>query len=173
MSAISIVVSVVVMSWLILTVIAQFRSISARISRFDIFRLIPIWTFFAPNPGVVDYHLVIRDRRRDGSLSNWAGINIASERHSTNIFWNPQKRPKKIILDVVQSLIIITAAQRESMGQEIISLPYLMLLHIAISMPRMNQDSVGRQFAVIQTSGHTQKDLQLAYLSQFHRILVE
>src|SRR5436305_216126 len=119
------VVYAAVACWLLLTALAQFRWVAARISRFDNFRLVPTWTFFAPNPGVVDYHLVVRDRDSNGTASAWSGVEIAAERHPLNCFWNPQKRPKKVLLDAVQSLIIIAKANETAEFHELLSLPYL------------------------------------------------
>ncbi len=158
----------VVACWLLLTILAQFRPISAKISPFDPFRLIPIWTFFAPYPGMVDYHLVVRDELSDGSISPWRSVDIAAERHLWNFLWNPQKRPKKIVLDAVQSLAVICKAPSYKDGHELVSLPYLLLLHCADTAPTAVDGVVRRQFAIVHTTGHREKTLQLSYLSRFH-----
>lgn len=168
MSLLGLTCVVAVACWLLLTAFAQFRSVLSRLSRFDVFRLIPTWTFFAPNPGVVDYHLVVRDKSSNGVLSAWREVQIGQERNFVNFIWNPQKRPKKVMIDAVQSLTIILTRGEAPLGQEIISLPYLLLLHISGTVPDALHEVVSRQFAIFQTSGHRDKEIQLVYLSQFH-----
>jgi hypothetical protein len=170
MSVLGCVSITMVASWLVLTAFAQYRPISARLSRYDPFRLIPSWTFFAPNPSVVDYHIVVRDERIDGSLGPWRALEIGAERHFLNCIWNPQKRPKKILIDAVQSLVTICQMPSYSEGHEMLSLPYLLLLHLAETVPGVCEGSVRRQFAIVHSTGHVDKTIQLSYLSQFHKI---
>lgn len=169
MSVLALVSITVVAAWLILTVFAQFRPLAARISLYDPFRFIPTWTFFAPNPGVVDYHVVVRDELSDGSLTGWRSIDIAPGRHFWNFLWNPQKRPKKILLDAVQSLVTISRMPSYADGYEVVSLPYLLILHLAETSPNIYSGNTRRQFAIVHSSGHVEKSIQLSYLSQFHQ----
>ena len=50
-------VSVVFCLWLFTTILYQFDKCAVVISKFDVFHIIPRWTFFAPNPGQHDMHL--------------------------------------------------------------------------------------------------------------------
>lgn len=162
-------ISIVFVScWLGLTVLMQFRPLAAVINRFDPFRFVPVWTFFAPNPGVVDYHLVVRDEHYDGSVGSWFPLMIAKDRDALNILWNPQKRAKKILIDAVQSLIAVCKHPSYSEGHEVVSLPYILLLHLAETAPESNKGRKRRQFAIVESSGHREKTMQLSYLSQFH-----
>ncbi|WP_367351792.1 hypothetical protein [Achromobacter animicus] len=168
MSGIGFFALVCVAIWLILTVPCQFRSISVLLNKFDPFRLLPVWTFFAPNPGIFDYHVVARGLREDGTFSAWVAIEVGQDRHSVNLIWNPQKRPKKVILDAVQSLLIIATRMPRTPGQEIISIPYLLILHLAQLVRDERLDGCSRQFAIVQTSGHEKRTLEVIYLSQVH-----
>src|SRR5690348_12432463 len=57
------------LGWFILSILNQFGfAWFDKITRHDHFSLLPLWTFFAPNPGQSDYHLIYRDRKTDGSL---------------------------------------------------------------------------------------------------------
>lgn len=42
----------------------------------DVFGLIPVWTFFAPNPGMTDYYLLYQDRLPAGSFDNWRRVEL-------------------------------------------------------------------------------------------------
>src|SRR5581483_6746809 len=46
------------------------RSLNAR----DRLAIIPHWTFFAPNPGTSDFHLLARDRLAGGGFSAWKEV---------------------------------------------------------------------------------------------------
>jgi hypothetical protein len=168
MTPLGMVSAAIVSCWLGLTAIMQFRSCTTVINRFDPFRLVPIWTFFAPNPGVVDYHIVVRDEYSDGSVGSWVPLDIARDRNALNLLWNPQKRAKKILIDAVQSLIAVCKQPSYAEGQEVVSLPYILLLHLAETAPESEKGRKRRQFAIVESSGHSEKTLQLSYLSQFH-----
>ena len=71
MSLVSILLYSIVTLWLVITLLAQHPRFQSVINRFNGLHVIPRWTFFAPNPGVRDYHLVIRERYRDGRLTDW------------------------------------------------------------------------------------------------------
>jgi len=170
MSTTALFCTIIVVAWLTLTAFAQFRRNLSKISKIDIFRLIPTWTFFAPNPSTIDYQLVTRDRRDDGSLSTWLQVEIGAPRNCLNFIWNPQKRPKKIFIDAVQSLSIILKSNGPT-NHELVSLPYILILNRAASHTSLPAGFHDRQFAVLQTSGHTNKEIQVVYLSQFHRMV--
>jgi hypothetical protein len=73
-------------AWFSLSVLHQVRLFSSKMGRFDPLGLLPRWTFFAPNPGIYDYHIVYREvNDGDGSDLNpdtsnsWRHIQIISE----------------------------------------------------------------------------------------------
>src|SRR6516165_3344166 len=82
---------------LILTVAGQFRNQSKWVARWkyrDVCGIIPLWTFFAPNPGMTDYHLMWRDRYADHSCSPWHEV-VAPSASWLKAIWNPHKRSRK------------------------------------------------------------------------------
>lgn len=133
MSLVSILLYSIVTLWLVITLLAQhtrFRPFSS----IDAFHVIPRWTFFAPNPGIRDYHLVIRDRCRDGRTSGWKSVPIYSARPRFGYLWHPQKRSSKIMNDAIQSIKLLL--KRENVGATGLpfTMPYL-LLYIALLTP--------------------------------------
>lgn len=75
------IIGLILMGWLAASILNQFRfSWFQRFRQYDSFSLLPIWSFFAPNPGQSDYHLVFRDRQHDGSHSEWSEIEITEPR---------------------------------------------------------------------------------------------
>src|SRR3954468_7332015 len=86
--------------WMFLSIVAQFRSISLInwINNKDPFSLLPSWTFFAPNPGVVDYQILYRDKISDGHFTKWKMIFYRNNSILHSIL-NPDKRRRKAIRD--------------------------------------------------------------------------
>lgn len=141
--------------WFTLSVVFQFYTDSfspswlSVIVRYDVFHLLPRWTFFAPNPGTSDYHLLYRDQKEDGTISGWVEIPMVEERKPLSFIWNPEKRSKKILLDVTMSLIQTS----QGLGQSkvlIISLPYLILLNVVVHYGHKTR-GIRRQFVLAET----------------------
>lgn len=139
-------------------------------SNVDHFSLLPLWTFFAPNPGQTDYHLVYRDRRADGSLTEWMELAITESRKFHSFVWNPEKRSKKVISDVVATLIesIGPVPPDEAEFAIMLSLPYLVLLNV-VSNLAPTPGATHRQFVIAETAGfkRTEKP-RLVLKSDFH-----
>src|ERR1700761_7210103 len=91
--------------WIVLTCVNQFNgAFPDWIRRYDRFRLLSRWTFFAPHPGMNDYHIVARDIGEDGKpCTEWFEISLPS-RTVLGAVWNPQKRQRKVLCDYVRSL---------------------------------------------------------------------
>ncbi|MGN8069384.1 hypothetical protein [Mucilaginibacter sp. 22184] len=170
------IVTVFLAFWFLITIVCQFRD--SVLSNFfkhkvDIFGLIPLWTFFAPHPGKRDYHLLYRDKITEDSYSEWHEIDITEERSFWSWLWNPEKRDKKILSDVVQSLVtMIPLYRKEELGLNLLmfSMPYIIVLH-AVSQRQKESNEVSRQFMLAETSGYQKEtDPALVLLSVFHQI---
>jgi hypothetical protein len=73
--------------------------------------LIPKWNFFAPRPGTHDYYLLYRDQHVDGSFGRWReapGLDRSPSWYAA--VWNPNKFVPKALFDLVQDLIMQSAA---------------------------------------------------------------
>ncbi|MBB6127400.1 hypothetical protein [Mucilaginibacter lappiensis] len=162
--------------WFLLTILNQFKD--TKLAEFirikiDVFALIPLWTFFAPRPGKSDYHLLYRDKITEEQYSEWHEMDITEERTFWSWFWNPEKRDKKILSDVVQSLVSCIPDYRKATGNTnllMFSMPYIIVLH-AVSQCKKQSPNVYRQFMLAETSGYQETNPPaLILLSVFHQI---
>lgn len=143
--------TVVFVAWLILTVLNQFNfDFNIHFRRHDHGHLIPRWTFFAPNPGTADYHIVYRDLDADGApCGGWIEVPIPI-RSSLALVWNPQKRSRKVVTDMSQSLLRIARVNELSAT---VSIPYLAMLQLVVTHAPPQPNGTQRQFAIVQTFG--------------------
>jgi hypothetical protein len=135
--------------WLVATLIKQARTPWAHVvQRHDRLSIVPQWTFFAPNPGRSDLHILYRDRRADGCYTAWTEMNTTSARSPWSWLWNPRKRVRKAISDAVGALASIPQSE---VGPEImVSRAYLMLLSTVCSAERP-VDARYREFVIAAT----------------------
>jgi hypothetical protein len=136
-----------------------------------LYSLIPSWSFFAPTPGTQNFHLLFRDMiagsKEMGPWREIEDVQMSKRRPLHTAIWNPQKRRKKAIFDLV-SLLIITA-QRPNMTPEEVqfSTPYLYFLSYVCNQPRSNLAEM-RQFALLVSE--PDKEPQVVFLSAMHRM---
>ncbi|AVH55862.1 MULTISPECIES: hypothetical protein [Streptomyces] len=170
------IVATVFSLWLALTVLNQAdrtRRPIRSIVGYDILGLVPIWTFFAPNPGDTDLHLLYRDLDRHGNVGPWHEVVIERRRHVLHL-WLPHRRVSKALSDVAHDL---TRFDWDSRATEhghtvhpsrVLSFPYLYALNLVTSEPAL-PETTHRQFAVARTRGPAafgEPDIYL--LSAFH-----
>lgn len=176
-------------AWLIISGLGQIdvsepRSVFQRIRQWDLFGLIPIWTFFAPRPAWIDYHLLYRDRLGDGTVSPWTEVVPVSGRTPVQALWNPGKRERKAIIDIVRTLTREIQNGRADLPEEFrfagrtaqhlpetifTSLGYLALLHVVSRIPRLGTASE-TQFLVMQTDAAESGEPEVLILSAFHSL---
>jgi hypothetical protein len=146
-------VATIFVAWFVLSVINQFRfRWFDRVLALDYFSLIPYWTFFAPNPGRSDYHLVYRDQLSDGSTTSWCEADLSMPRGVLAFLWNPEKRSKKVLSDVAMSIARVVYTDPRAEGTIMISFQYLLILNYLTKCYRMSK-GVARQFAIVETAG--------------------
>jgi len=137
------------------------------LKRRDAFSLIPVWTFFAPRPGVTDFNLLWRDRARDGRCGPWHEIQPGGPRWWKGL-WNPGKRVRKGATDMCNTLL--RQAARKPGRRLYLQVPYLTLLHHACEQPRSELCCL-RQFAVGRTFGiDSGEEPQVVFVSALHRL---
>jgi hypothetical protein len=153
--------------WLAIAAICQIPGGLERwLRRCDVAGVIPHWSFFAPQPGVWNYHLVYRDQLADGAITRWTEVDIIDARTPWHSLWNPRRRMKKAFHDLVTQLM------RESTTQPIDGLPlsisYIMLLTFVSSLPR-SIGTQGTQFAIVMGYGGTSAESPVpAFVSALH-----
>ena len=108
--------------WFALTVVRQTRRQKPSwLNRIDIFRLIPTWRLFGPNPVTWDYRLHLRTRNSENSWSAWQDITPYKSRGRTSFFWNPQRRIRKVFSSAARRIITFRKGDvRNSWGYPII-----------------------------------------------------
>jgi hypothetical protein len=170
-SDVAIMVVILYVVWVAATIANQFHSWCPMWLRaVDVFGLIPVWTFFAPNPGMTDYYLLYRDRLLDGSFDNWRKLELKPSENSFRLaLWNPTKRKQKALSDMVSTLIRL-ASHRKSEAL-IVTVPYILILNFITSRPH-SLGTNGTQFMVLEHSGFSgaPERSRVLVMSGIHRL---
>lgn len=162
MTLIDAAIIVLLAGWLLASALAQlpWRWCQA-IRRWDVFGLIPSFSFFAPNPASSDCHLLYRHLLRDGSFTRWTEAFIWRP-VLWRFLWNPDRRAEKSISDATSGL----ARRTDATGVRF-AVPYLLLLNYVGSLPR-NINAVGVQFALMGSSEYSDRDPFARFISDTH-----
>jgi hypothetical protein len=133
-----------------LVLVAQFDAVGSRISRADRFGFVPRWSFFAPTPGVHNFYLLYRIQFDDGTVGQWMSLfGLERFRSPWTVIWNPNRRAKKAIFDLVSVLIRERADDEEARARVQLSIPYLLIINYISSLaPRGGVTAV--QFLVME-----------------------
>jgi hypothetical protein len=129
-------------------------------------RFVPQWNFFAPTPGVHDYHLFYRDQLASGDVGPWreAGT-FARPRRLVDAIWNPDGRAVKAWLDLVPTLSLEAYALRDRPDAVQLTLPYLLLVNYAAHLPG-SALSVARQVMITRAAPDTEPEV--VFVSRLH-----
>jgi hypothetical protein len=139
------------------------------LGRYDMFGLLPCWSFFAPNPGTTDYRLVYRDLNAEGDASAWLEAPLLSG-SSFRFIWHPEKHRAKALTDLIQILFRTSAELDDEIGKLALTWPYIAILAHVTSLPKRDR-SLRRQFAVVSTTGHAApRKLSLLFVSSVHAL---
>lgn len=172
--ALSFLVVALLAGWLLVSILAQHRTTRRYVSMIvtrDICSLVPVWTFFAPNPGRTDLYLLYRDAGADGDVTAWKEVALGGERTLFSL-WNPLRRIRKAIIDIAPDLTMdVTYRPREPVTkQKVLGFPYLLLLNYVCLQPA-DFRARSRQFAVARTNGFgTEDQPEVLFLSAFHQL---
>jgi len=168
-------------TWLGLTVAGQklYRKDGVP-SRWDKLHLIvPDWRFFAPDPGVHDHHLLMRDHLPDGSCTGWRQINHVEERRWSHALWHANRRAEKSVFDLTAELLRFIAKHRTAdrpLGHVDpvvqLSVPYLTLL-AHVTAQEHAAGAAGTQFLIAISGGYEEdEEPAMVFLSAVHPIAV-
>lgn len=139
-----------------------------RIRLWDPWNLIPQWTFFAPNPGIYDTHLLYRSQLSNGTFTEWAEVTLLEPRRQIHAVWNPNSRQEKVLFDAISELKGL--AEHFSPVSLQTSIPYLTLLNFTSNLPRL-QEAVGTQFLIVESSGiELEEEPSMLFLSGLHAL---
>ena len=172
MSFVAVLVVIAYVIWGAATIANQFHSWRPGwLKLLDIFGVIPIWTFFAPTPGMTDYYLLYRDRLPDGSLDNWKNVELKNAENGLRLaLWNPTKRKHKALSDLVSSLTQF--ANQPKSEALLVSVPYILILNFITSRPH-SLGADGTQFMILEHDGFPgmPQRSRVIVMSKIHRLL--
>lgn len=143
--------------WIFFTIVKQFDKSIFKLSKFDIFALIPNWKLFAPNPKYSDYKIFYRDKFLDGTISDLIEIDWVAN-SAKNFLWKGQMREQKFL-----SLI-----SKNTFNYRKKKTDYLFFFDIKVLMLKnyiknysLPENVATRQIVVIESFGHLVKREEL------------
>jgi hypothetical protein len=140
-----------------------------RLARRDSLSLLPGWSFFAPNPGCEDTHVVYRDQC-DGRWSEWRALTAPPTGTRWRWFWQPQRYTRKAAADLANGLRRSAGRYRDAPRASLLSNAYVALLQWVSSQPA-DLGVSHRQFAILTSSGFDrQQELAMLFLSEAHSL---
>lgn len=167
--------------WLLISIVWQFQFKSlTTIKEFDFIGIFPNWTFFAPNPGTSDYHIIYRSADEETGIGEWIEIPLISYRTYSNSIWNPEKRKVKLLIDCINALIkTVQKCRKENMSELYMtqnlctSVPYLLILN-AVTKFHKNSNIANvthLQFTLVESFGIESTETAKPIISSpFHRV---
>jgi hypothetical protein len=165
------VVGLILGLWFLASIVNQCRfRWWTQISRFDTFNLLPAWSFFAPNPGRHDFHILYRDGIRDEN-SAWTEIAFAS---SLDIrwrwLWNPSRYADKAVNDLINGFFqILSREGGEELRAVMVSSIYISLLQLVMAQPLISEEADRRQFAILRAQDfERERRLEVVFVSETH-----
>jgi len=161
--------SAVFVAWWVVSAFNQFHSgaWTLRLRRHIPLGLIPLWTFFAPNPARADTRIVWRVEHAHG-WSGWQEMYFGFAPAWRRWIMNPELTFNKAVNDLVGTL---TRVHPDPSDRSVLfNSGYLTLLSLAhAEAASQNQHAV--QFAVVRTAiGATARDFNIVFLSEPHAI---
>jgi hypothetical protein len=159
----------VLASWFVLSCLNQVRRgawVPGLVRRLDIFRFLPIWTFFAPNPGSTDVRIFFRDHSGHG-VGPWRLADRDDDVvRAVRALWNPRKRVRKAISDAVAAL---ESARRRGtpVSHLVVDASYLLLLFHVNDQPD-DFATTARQFAISRNVGRDARTNSVILVSPRH-----
>ncbi|HSX38726.1 MAG TPA: hypothetical protein VLE95_07870 [Chlamydiales bacterium] len=130
---------------------------------------IPTWSFFAPTPGMHDYHLLYRGINDNGEVQDWReAYPIKEKRGRFSFIWHPDKKFLKSLMDLVHELIRFSIVSDDK-KQICISVPYLHILNYVTFLA--SEKSIKKvQFMILSSS--RLYDYNVEFLSSAHSLTV-
>lgn len=156
--------------WLLVTILFQISPTGwIRWPKYyDYFAMIPVWTFFAPNPGTTDVHLLYRDKVSNGAVMSWREVPFHAS--VLRAVWNPRKRLQKGLSDLGNDLQGYAAEHLEHPELILTHPGFIALLNFVSRQPHAPSTTF-TQFALARSYGnHSETPTDVMFLSTFHRI---
>lgn len=155
--------------WWAISACNQFRSgaWTSRLRGHIPLGLIPLWTFFAPNPAHADSRLVWREEH-GSEWGGWRELHFGFAPLGSRWLVNPELILNKAVADLVGSLLRVRPEQDDR--STLLSSAYVTLLSIVLAQRRRAGCS-SIQFAVVRTStGSPARRVDVVFLSEIHKV---
>lgn len=166
MSLIGLAALAVILGYLAVTLVFQFRPLSLRLAGLDRFGILPRWKFFTQGNDTHDVCIEVRDRYANGRLGAWNRIDPAPPRRLWNALWYPEKYRAGMIRLAIE-VLERRAGNAEDVGPES-SLAYRTILHICRDASRPAEGFEARQFALMRMRGGREGARWVLFTSNFH-----
>lgn len=156
--------------WWVISVCNQFRAgaWTLRLRRHIPFGVIPLWTFFAPNPARADSRLIWREQHGD-KWDDWREMHFGFAPVGIRWLINSNLILNKAINDLVSSLLKMRPELEDR--SDTLSAPYLTLMCFVLDQPRITGCS-SVQFAIVRSSlGLYERHVEIAFLSEVHQVV--
>jgi len=160
-------IAAVFVAWWAVSALNQVHSgaLTVRLRRHIPLNLIPLWTFFAPNPARADSRLVWREER-GGEWGAWRELHVGFAPARSRWLLNPELIQNKAVADLVSSLLRVRPAMRDRTA--LLSSAYVSLLNVVVAQPRRTGCS-SIQFAVVRTArASAARRVEVAFVSEVH-----
>jgi hypothetical protein len=132
---------------------------------------IPDWRFFAPRPGMHDYHLLFRDELPDGEVTAWKQISEIERRHPRHLLWYANRRAEKVLADSVVGIVSFNMLEERNKEDIQLTVPYLTLLNYVTHQIPHADDARRTQFLIAASGGYDESEEPLIlFLSNLHPI---
>jgi hypothetical protein len=164
-------VAAILVLWFVVSVIGQFDWPLTRWLRgHDHFSLVPRWTFFAPRPGRTDYHLMVQRFYGDDGRP-WCEQPLADRRTWMGAIWNPEKRNRKALADLVRSMTrAMSGMEQDTLWRVQYSVPYIALLSY-LSAAAAAEGASHVRFMILESEGfYFQREPWPVFLSARHAV---
>jgi hypothetical protein len=161
-------------AWFVLSIFFQVPRFSPKMSFYDPLGLLPKWTFFAPNPGIHDYHIVsrtIEDSANGDEVSDdrpWEVVRPLRDTPTVPFFWNPDRRVNKTLSDATNSILAVL--RRSEHGEKVVPYTpaYFLITHLA---QRNAAPGTKIEWAIVRSHGfHGDRALSPVFVSNVHGV---
>ncbi|MFB9688298.1 hypothetical protein [Amycolatopsis plumensis] len=158
-------------SWFVATALSQdpFRKFPGA-RRYDPSgAVVPDWRFFAPRPGMHDYHLLFRDELPDDSVTEWREILPVEQRVPRHFVWYANRRAEKVLGDSVVGIIGFSKEADRKKEDIQLSISYLTLLNYLTYQEKHHPDAKRTQFLIAASAGYDEtEEPMMMFLSNLH-----
>jgi|GEM_PF-4252135 len=151
--------------WVVLIALVQFDRVS--LGRYDYFRILPGFRFFAPRPIAYDVKIFARTASCEGDVSTWKEL-FDYNQNRGNLIWNPHQKLRKMVLDLYREI----ATFRDADEIKHMCLSYLTVLNHSSALMKGRKQANFVQFIFTAERGFQDESntCEILFQSNWHTI---